>query len=86
MKNEWNKWKYHFYEVKGDVGMSSHEKEREQEDAFTQTQIHNPIPTSLFLSIPQCSQFDVKIFFLSPMHSQQTNKILKQNKDVGMGL
>ena len=24
---------YHFYEMKGDVGMSSHEKEREQEDA-----------------------------------------------------
>ena len=24
-------WKNHFYEMKGDVGMSSHEKEREQE-------------------------------------------------------
>ena len=23
MKNEWNKWKNHFYEMKGDVGMSS---------------------------------------------------------------
>ena len=22
MKNEWNKWKNHFYEMKGDVGMS----------------------------------------------------------------
>ena len=33
------KGKYHFYEMKGDVGMSSHEKEREQEDALTQTQI-----------------------------------------------
>ena len=32
------KWKNHFFEMKGDVGMSSHEKEREQEDAFTQTQ------------------------------------------------
>ena len=31
----------HFYEMKGDVGMSSHEKEREQEDAFTQTQTHS---------------------------------------------
>ena len=49
--------------------------------------IHNPIPTSLFLSSPQCiscSQFNVKMFFLCLMHSQQTNKI--QNKDVGMGL
>ena len=28
MKNEWNKWKTHFYEMKGDVGMSLHQKER----------------------------------------------------------
>ena len=28
MKNEWNKWKNNFYEMKGDVGMSLHEKER----------------------------------------------------------
>ena len=27
------KWKNHFCELKGDVGMSVHEKEREQEDA-----------------------------------------------------
>ena len=27
-KNEWNKWKNHFYEMKGDVGMSLHKKER----------------------------------------------------------
>ena len=26
MKNEWNKWKNHFYEMKGDVGMSVHGK------------------------------------------------------------
>ena len=37
-ENVWNKWKNH---VKGDVGMSSHEKEKEQEDAFTQTQTHS---------------------------------------------
>ena len=69
-------------------GMSSHEKERKQEDASPRHKlIHNPIPTSLFLSSPQCiscSQFNVKIFFLCLMHSQQTNKI--QNRDVGMGL
>ena len=28
------KWKNHFYEMKGDVGLSSHEKGREQEDAY----------------------------------------------------
>ena len=33
VKNEWNKWKNNFYEMKGDVGMSLHEKGREQEDA-----------------------------------------------------
>ena len=44
MKNEWNKWKNHFHEMKGDVrivGMSSHEKEREQEDAYTKTESHS---------------------------------------------
>ena len=67
MKNEWNKGKNHFCEMKGDVGMSVHKL------------IHNPIPTSLFLSRPQnilCPQFDVKMFSLPN----------KQNKDVGMGL
>ena len=29
-----NKWKNHFPEMKGDVGMSLHEKEGEQEDAY----------------------------------------------------
>ena len=37
MKNEWNKWKNHFYKMKGGVGMSGHEKERKQEDAYTKT-------------------------------------------------
>ena len=41
MTNAWNKWKNHFFEMKGDVGMPSHEKEREQEDSFTQTQTHS---------------------------------------------
>ena len=87
-KNEWNKWKNHLYEMKGGVGMSVHENERKQEDATPRHKlIHNPIPTSLFLSSPQCisySQFNAKMFFLCLMHSQQTNKI--QNRDVGMGL
>ena len=41
--------------MKGDVGMSPHEKEGEQEDAYTKTEPHNPIPTSLFLSDVQLS-------------------------------
>ena len=40
-KNEWNKWKNHFHEMKGGVGMSSHEKQREQEDAYTKTESHS---------------------------------------------
>ena len=39
-KSKWNKWKNHFSEMKGDVGMSLHEKEGEQEDAYTKTGSH----------------------------------------------
>ena len=35
------KCKYHFSEMKGDVGMSPHEKEGEQEDAYTKTETHS---------------------------------------------
>ena len=35
------KWKNLFYEMKGDVGMSVHEKERKQDDAYTKTQTHS---------------------------------------------
>ena len=34
------KWKNYFSEMKGDVGMSLHEKEGEQEDAYTETGSH----------------------------------------------
>ena len=34
------KWKNHFSEMKEDVGMSLHEKEGEQEDAYTETGSH----------------------------------------------
>ena len=34
------KWKNHFPEMKGDVGMSSHEKEGEQENAHPKTDSH----------------------------------------------
>ena len=43
------KWKNHFYEMKGDVGMSLHEKERNKKMPTPRYKVtHNPIPTSLF--------------------------------------
>ena len=39
----------HFYEMKGDVGMSLHEKERNKKMPTPRHKVtHNPIPTSLF--------------------------------------
>ena len=47
----WNKWKNHSSEMKGDVGMSPHEKEGEQGmPRPKQKLIHNIIPTSFFVS------------------------------------
>ena len=41
------KWKYHFYEIKGGVGMSLHEKERNKKTPTPRHKVtHNP--TSLF--------------------------------------
>ena len=43
------KWENHFYEMKGDVGMSLHEKERNKKMPTPRHKVtHNPIPTSLF--------------------------------------
>ena len=43
------KWKNHFYEMKGDVGMSLHEKERNKKMPTPRHKVtHNPIPTSFF--------------------------------------
>ena len=45
----YDKWKNHFYEMKGDVGMSLHEKERNKKMPTPRHKVtHNPIPTSLF--------------------------------------
>ena len=45
---EWYKWKNHFYEMKGNVGMSRHEKERNKRMLTPrQKVIHKRIPTSL---------------------------------------
>ena len=42
-------WKNHFYEMKGDVGLSLHEKERNKMPTPRHKVTHNPIPTSLLL-------------------------------------
>ena len=43
------KWKNHFYEMKGDVGMSLHEKGRNKKMPTPRHKVtHNPIPTYLF--------------------------------------
>ena len=81
-KNKWNKWKNHFYEMKGDVGMSLHEKERNKKMPTPRHKVtHNPIPTSLFLPrlqrIFSCRQLDVKMLCCAvcfPIHNKQTNK------------
>ena len=44
-----HKWKNHFYEMKGGVGMSLHEKGRNKKMPTPRHKVtHNPIPTSLF--------------------------------------
>ena len=41
--------KNHFHEMKGDVGMSLHEKERNKKIPTPRHKVtHNPIPTSFF--------------------------------------
>ena len=52
-----NKWKNHFSEMKGDVGMSLHEKKgnKKMQPIPRQEVIENPIPTSLFISKDSCS-------------------------------
>ena len=74
-KNEWNKWN-HFYEMKGGVGMSLREKERNKKMPIPRHKVtHIPIPTSLFLPRLQRTfssrQLDVKMLccLLCLMHS-----------------
>ena len=63
-KSKWNK---HFFEMKGDVGMSGHEKEGEQENAYTQEVIVNPIPTFFFvgMGLSTTSCLGIRIFLFS---------------------
>ena len=69
--------------MKGDVGMSPHEKEGEQEYAYTKTTVHNPIPTSLFIS-------DMYLLFVDEAGGTidtllTKSMFIQRNKDVGMG-
>ena len=79
LKNEWNKWKNHFSEMKGDVGMSLHEKEREQEDAHPKTESH--LTPSLHLCFSLCI-----ILPTGQLNWNSCMQSAKRNKDVGMGL
>ena len=78
MKNEWNKWKIHFYEMKGDVGMSLHEKERNKKMPTPRHKVtHNPIPTSLFFPIMQAIGCQDVVLFALPnafITNKQANK------------
>ena len=54
----WNKWKNHLSEMKGDVGMSPHEKEGEQEDAYTKTRNSFITPSLHLCCFLMCSYLD----------------------------
>ena len=57
-KNEWNKWKNHFYEMKGDVGMSLHEKERNKKRC-----LHQDIKSLITPSLHLCFFQDYNVHF-----------------------
>ena len=66
-KRMWNKWKNHFSEMKGDVGMSHHEKEGEQEDALCRNRkslitlsLHLCFSIKLPVHIYKCSNLSSK--------------------------
>ena len=87
------KWKNHFYEMKGDVGMSLHEKERNKMPTPRHKVAHNPIPTSLFF-LTYCLFVCYECIRQSKQHNILTSNCLHENvrcslgrnKDVGMGL
>ena len=92
-----NKWENHFYEMKGDVGMSFHEKERSKKMPTPRHKVtHNPIPTSLFCfnMLFVCLFVCYECIRQSKQHNILTSNCLHENvrcslgrnKDVGMGL
>ena len=76
------KWKNHFYEIKGDVGMSLHEKERNKKMHTPRHKVtHNPIPTSLFFQDHNVTYFAgnwmsrcCAVCFANALTNKQTNK------------
>ena len=88
------KWKNHFYEMKGDVGMSLHEKERNKKMPTPRQKVtHNPIPTSLFCfnMLFVCLFVCYECIRQSKQHNILTSNFLHENvrcrnKDVWMGL
>ena len=73
----WNKWKNHFSEMKGDVGMSLHEKERNKKmPRPRQDIIDNPIPTSLFFNGVATVATHLQVFLkLHPQYPQTTEQL-----------
>ena len=57
-KNEGNKWKNHFVEMKGDVGMSVHEKGGKQVNAYIAS-LHQHTRPFITPSLHLCS-FNIK--------------------------
>ena len=91
------KWENHFYEMKGDVGTSLHEKERKKKMPTPRHKVtHNPIPTSLFCFniLFVCLFVRYECIRQSKQHNILTSNCLRnmlrrglgRNKDVGMGL
>ena len=90
-KKEWNKWKKHFHEMKGDVGCQVMKKKGNKKMPSPRHKlIHNPIPTSLPIL---CRNLYISVycdfFVLYNVFSLRYNKYSnssEHNKDVGMGL
>ena len=86
-----HKWKNHFYEMKGDVGMSLREKERNKMMPIPRHKVtHNPISTSFLCCLFVCYE----CIRQSKQHNILTSNCLHENvrcslgrnKDVGMGI
>ena len=85
------KWKNHFYEMKGDVGMSFHEKERNKK---MPTPRHKVTHNHLCFVLTCCLFVCYECIRQSKQHNILTSNCLHENvrcslgrnKDVGMGL
>ena len=70
----WNKWKNHFSEMKGDVGMPLHEKEGEQEDDYIDQDRKSLITLSLHLCFSIVYTF-TSVLKLYPQYPQTTEQL-----------